>query len=291
MAKSSRDAQAKRRVVASRIDIPRGALGSIDPGSVAMPFAISPQIPPQVWQTGQRFALHLAMEEDSTPAPSAWAATGLPAGVSIDASGKISSAASVPGIYDIVVTATGDGPVSDSVAFQIGITDSAIGAPLLRGAVKTDFDVPTGIVTIPGTKPGEGAEILFSKRGDTIQLAVGFVESGTLMPLDLVSLVAAAKVFEPEGIVAQSDGVWYQVGDYREPRYVIDLPFVPGALNSALGEEESDAGTEIALLAEIEAAWNWWPPGTDPQDPWAEPRLIRRTSQTFKLRLSRDWIT
>lgn len=255
-----------------------------------MPFVISPQIPPQVWQVGQIFALQLAMEEEMTPAPTAWTATGLPNGVAINASGKISGSATVPGVYDIVVTASGDGPVSDTVAFQIGITDSAIGAPLLRGTVKTDLDVPTGVVTVPGTKPGEGAEILFSKRGDTIQLAIGFVESGTLMPLDLVSLVAAAKVFEPEGVVAQSDGVWYQVGDYREPRYIIDLPFVPGALNSALSEQESDSGTEIVLLAEIEAAWNWWPPGTDPEDEGAEPRLIRRTSQTFKLRLSRDWI-
>lgn len=255
-----------------------------------MPFVISPQIPPQVWQVGQTFALQLAMEEGSAPAPTAWTGTGLPAGVSISDSGKISGAASVPGVYDIVVTATAAGPVSDTVAFQIGITDSAIGVPLLRGAVKTDFDVPTGMITVPGTKPGEGAEILFSKRGDTVQLAVGFVESGALMPLDLVALVAAAKVFEPEGVVAQSDGVWYQVGDYREPRYVIDLPFVPGALNGALSEQESDTGTEIILLVEIEAAWNWWPPGTDPEDENAEPRQIRRTSQTFKLRLSRDWI-
>lgn len=255
-----------------------------------MAFTINPNLPPQVWAVGQAVTIQLGMEADSTPAPTGWTATGLPTGLSISSAGKITGTAEAPGLYDVVATATGSGPVTDELAFQIGISDGGRGV-IPAGAVVVLFDLDSGAVTVPGVTPGATGAKLFAKRGDTIQFALAAVHAEIPAELDMISVDAALKRFEPEAILAESDGVFYPVGEGGGRFYVLDLPLPAAGLNAALSDEEDDAGTLADFLFEFALAWNYWPPGTDPEDPEAEPRVIRRKCQTVKFRVERGWLT
>lgn len=262
-----------------------------------MPFAIETAIPPTVWSVGQTFEFQLNMAEDSTPDPTAWSATGLPSGVTIDNSGLITGAAEEPGVFDIVAEATDGGANTDEVAFQIGITDRMDLVSLLGGAVEVDVEARTGFVTVVNTEPGAGENdgergaILYAKRGDTIQLAVGMPKDGVLQDVDMVAAVATlkAKETDPNPLVA-SDGLFYKTGTFEAARWILDVYVDPDKVDAALAEEEDEEGTFVPVLCEIQLTWNWWPPGTDPNaNPAPTPRVINRTSQTFKFMVERDW--
>lgn len=250
-----------------------------------MAIILNPAIPPQVWPVNQPVTIQLGVTSASTPAVTSWAALGLPTGLSISNAGKITGTTEDPGLYNVQVWGNGSGS-SGNLTFQIGISGSIGVVP--GGAIEVDFDVRTGAVSIPGTEPGAEGVLVYAKRGDQPLLAVGFAKDGVLQELNLVSCDIGIKRFETEALVAESTGVWYRVGSGDGSRYVISFPLPSTALDTTLGEEEAEAGTEAAYLAEIEASWNWWAPGADPESD--DPTLVIRTSQTFQLKIARDWI-
>ena len=258
-----------------------------------MPFTIDTSIPPQVWNVGQLTNLQLNMATGSTPAPSGWSATGLPSGVTISSAGLVSGLGEIPGVYDVVVTATGSGPVTDTVAFQMGITDRAGESETMGGAIEVDFDLRTGLISVPVVTPPDGLppRILHAKRGDRVQLAVGFTKDGVLQDLDISTVTVAMKRYEPEGVLALSDGTANKIGQWESARWVIDVYLDPDDVSATLSDEEGDDGTSSPLLTEIQAVWDWYAPGVDPEDdPAPTPTEVRRTSQTFGWLLERDWI-
>lgn len=258
-----------------------------------MAFTIDTSIPPQVWNVGQLTNLQLNMATGSTPAPSGWSATGLPDGVTISSAGLVSGIGEIPGVYDIVVTATGSGPVTDTVAFQMGLTDRAGENESMGGAIEVDFDLRTGVVSVPGVTATEGTPpvILHAKRGDRVQLAVGFVKDGILQDIDISMITVAMKRYEPESVLALSDGTVDKIGQWESARWVIDVYLDPDDVGATLSDEEGDDGTSSRLLTEIQAVWDWYAPGVDPLgSPAPTPTEVRRTSKTFGWTLERDWI-
>lgn len=253
-----------------------------------MAFTINPEIPPQVWGVGQQVTIQIGMADGSTPSPTAFSATGLPIGLSISNAGKITGSTDDPGLYDCTITATGSGPVTDTITLQIGIANRIGDLSVPGGAIELDFDIRTGRVSVPGTTPGNTGAIIHAKSGDTPQFAIGFMKDSVLQELDLVTLATAVKRYDTEDVLNESDGVWYRYGSGDGTRFIIDCPL--DAVETSLSDDEDDSGTRADFLVEIQASWNFWPPGTDPEDPGATSRTIVRTSQTFLVRVERDWI-
>jgi hypothetical protein len=253
-----------------------------------MAFTINPEIPPQVWGVGEQVTIQIGMADGSTPSPTAFSATGLPIGLSISNAGKITGSTDDPGLYDCTITATGSGPVTDTITLQIGIANRIGDLSVPGGAIEVDFDIRTGRVSVPGTTPGSNGAIIHAKSGDTPQFAVGFLKDSVLQELDMVTLSTAVKRYDTEEVLNESDGVFFRVGAGDGTRYLIDVTL--DGVEASLSDEEDEKGTFADYLVEIQASWNFWPPGTDPEDPGATSRTIVRTSQTFLVRVERDWI-
>jgi len=262
-----------------------------------MPFTINPALPPLVFGLGQSATVQLGMAADSTPAATGWSATGLPAGFTINSSGKIRGAATEAGVFDVVATATGTGPVSDTLAFQIGISDRAGYDAILGGCIEVNMEMRSGYVYVVNTAPGlaeNGARgaILIGKRGDRLQIALGLEKDSGLQDLIVTDIVLAAKRSEPDlEPLVLTDGTFWKTGAYEASRYIFEAPLTSALLDLALAEEEDEDGTFVDLLTEIQVVYQWYPPGVLPTaDPAPTPREIIRTSQEFYFRIARDWI-
>lgn len=263
-----------------------------------MAFTISDDIPPLVYGVGQSFVFQPAMAAGSTPAPSGWSATGLPAGVSINAtSGKISGAATEVGVFSVVLTATGSGPVSDTQSLLIGITDRVGMTATLGGAIELDIDVRTGYVSVPNVIPGvaengERGAIIYANKDDVLQFAGGFLKDGELQDILIADLKLALKNEDTdETPVVTGSGVFWKSGEYDQARYVFESDLAEDDLGDLLDEEADEEETFVDLIAKIQWVQQWYPPGTDPEDdPAPTPRELVRTSQGFKIRVASDFI-
>jgi hypothetical protein len=263
-----------------------------------MPFTINPALPPLVFGLGQSASVQLGMAADSTPAATGWSATGLPGGVTINSSGKIRGAATEAGVFDVVATATGTGPVTDTLAFQIGISDRAGYEAILGGAIEVNMEMRSGYVYVVNTAPGSAENgtrgaILIGKRGDTLQIALGLEKDSELQELIVTDIVLAAKRSEPDlDPIILTNGTFWKTGAYEASRYIFEVPVSGAMLDLILSEEEDEDGTFADLLTEIQVVYQWYPPGVNPtDDPAPTPREIIRTSQEFYFRAARDWIS
>jgi hypothetical protein len=254
-----------------------------------MAIILNPEIPPLVFGVNQPVKVQLGVTSASSPAVTSWAALGLPTGLVISNSGKITGHTAEDGVHQVQVWGNASGN-SGNITFNIGI-DPRISSLVPGGAVEVDIDIRSGAVSIPGNTPGNTGAIGHAKRGDTIQFAVGIAKDKVLQELDLVALTVGVKRFETEPAIATSDGVFYRVGGADATRWITDLTLPATALDPSLSDVERERGTAADYLVEIQAVWNYWPPGTDPEDEDAEPRVQRRTCQTFKLRIERDWLS
>lgn len=209
--------------------------------------------------------------------PTSWASSSLPTGLSMNAgTGKITGAATTPGITTFGVVATnGDGD-SDPVYFTIGIEPASDAAP--STLTEIEIELATGEVTSAGS--GGGA-IVFAKRGDDLVFQVAFKKGGVVADLDLTELKFALKQFEPENVVVESDE-WVKTGTGQAARYQVHVSFIGTALSAALSDYEDDAATQFKALGEFEFI------ETNPFE--VGPATLRHTSATFAIGAVRDLI-
>ena len=219
----------------------------------------------------------------ATNSPTSWACAGLPPGMTINTStGKISGAATAPGVYeltDALKATNADG--TGSMTITIGIESGAIQP---TSGVDVFVDVVTGEVTLNGagvTDTGDGKlkSLLATKEGDDLLLYVRFVKNGVILDLDLEKLALWVKELEPENQVVVSDQFEKQ-GTGTGTYYILHAKLDKAELAAALTDYEEDGGTSFLGLAEIErvevSAWE------------AGPDTMRVTSRTFGLKIDRD---
>ena len=254
----------------------------------------APVIDPTTSILGYRQWLYWEYQPYASNAPTSWACTGLPPGMSVNATtGKISGAGSVPGIFQASLTATNASGTSSPLVLTIGIEESAI---LANSAADLTVDLRSG--TVVGTSSSTSASssgsttaqaVLYAKENDDFLLVIRFQKAGSYIDLNLVSLKLGLKELEPENIVvigggATSDVDFKKFGSGSGAYYVIPASFRGDALASALSNYEQDYGTTFNALAELE--WiedaNWAGVG---------PAQLRRTSRTFWVTVERDLIS
>jgi hypothetical protein len=218
--------------------------------------------------------------------PTTWAWTSLPAGCSFNpATGVLSGRITTPGTYNLTVTASnssGTGP-ADGLAIVVAADYSGYTGSH-ASLIDVYIELTTGVVST--VKGGVTAVPLFShKYGDDKVLNVVFTRRGVVTAMALESLKLVLKAFEPEPAVLTAGGVegdlaWHDDGD----AFRLYVPLYSESLRSAVAENETDAVTEIAALAEFE-----WIEGNG-YTPAVGPGTLRGSSGTFRYLLTRDLV-
>ncbi len=220
----------------------------------------------------------------NTPAPTSWACTGLPAGITIDEdTGLISGRATEEGVFLASLTATnGDGTCAPFI-LTIGIFEK-----LWKdvGALPINVDLRTGRVYPQGNPSWKvGDYVIFAKSGDKILVEIGYTADGgiTTAPVQPASLRIGFREFDtsrqPLWI---SNGLYETMQTAANTRYRIVLDFTPSVITRALRNYEDDYGTWFEALAEIELV--------QMVDIDGVATALRKTSQNFSIRIAKEVI-
>jgi len=205
--------------------------------------------------------------------------------------GAIGGAATAAGTWDVTLYAANADGTSAPLTFPIGIAPAANS---LRNGVDLRFDLQTGLVTVAGAALAEGQPLFAAKEGDDLILYVQAMRGETVVDLGtLASLKFALKELEPDQAVVLGGGdsggttpdiVVAKIGSGTSTTYVCVTKFDGSAIAAALANYEADGGTEFLGLGELElvqanAAVADYGPAT-----------LRRTSQTFLVKVIRDLV-
>jgi hypothetical protein len=246
---------------------------------------IDPTTSVLAYQTGQFFVYQPA----ATNTPTSWAAVGLPAGISINTTtGKISGAATEPGVFNITLTATNGDGTSAPLFLAMGI-ESAEYHP--DSSIELDMALANGAVSNPAVDDDEPP--LFGKMGDRLLVAIGLKKGNILQELAVAQVDIAVKEYESESLKILTTGVFEQVGEWDATRYLIvvylDPTVMAGVLSSYEGlkrgnqtQEDADKDTFVDATAEIRIGILYQPPGAE------APQVHERSSASFKFRIARD---
>lgn len=228
----------------------------------------------------------------ATNNPTSWIASPLPPGMLFNtATGRISGAASRPGVYEIALTAiNGDGP-STPQTFTIGIVAATYAAP--EDTLDLVWDLGTGLVSSPlapsGTaKLADGstpalAPLLWLKRGDERLINVRPMKGSAVVDIAFATLKLALKQYEPESLLLQSTG-FVRMADGADTFYRLAVTVAGPALNGALSNVEADPGTEFVAVVELEATW------ANVLTPAVGGNPLRTSSLNFGIGIARDLV-
>jgi hypothetical protein len=235
---------------------------------------IDPATSVQSYRVGERVYLQLNASE----APTAWTATGFPAGLSFDtAVGLFSGFPTVPGTGNMRVqclNATGSS-LEVVIAWGVEIADYTH-----DDSVDVDIDIGNnGAVSFPGGIDGLG----FGKLGDTVVLMVGFKKYGTLLDLPILLLRMGFKEFDDGNTLWLSDGDFTKVGIYESTRYRIVATIDRASFAGTVAGYSEDKKTILDALAEFE----WMLTNLDAG---LLPAILRRSSQGFTFNVGKDLI-
>lgn len=226
--------------------------------------------------------------------PTFWNVSALPPGLTFNvATGRITGAATKPGVWVCGIVAGNAAGLSAIEIFTIGVEASTYSAPV--DALDATIELGTGAVTIAPSavtdasvnvdastaKPADLKPLLWLKRGDTKVFHVRFVKGGVIADIDLTALKLGFKAFEPELVIVQSLG-FGRVAKGAETMYRLAINVASVAVDSELGSVETDVATHVIGLAEFE--WKW----TNNLVPRVAPNLVRSSSLNFAAAIARD---
>lgn len=212
----------------------------------------------------------------ATETPTSWVSSALPAGMAINgATGLISGAATVAGVFVVSLNAINADGTSAPLLITIGIEPAAFSQ---HSGIDLFIDTLTGQVSVDGTTAPDGP--LFTvKEGDDLMAVVRWRRKETVLHLNITSLQIAVKEFEPDATLVVSDE-FGESGSGTGYFCTVHTKFNGTALAGALGNYEADGDTFFSALGEIE----WVENNTG----GVGPDAIRRTSGTFRFRIERD---
>jgi hypothetical protein len=229
-----------------------------------------------------------AFQPGAINTPTAWVASSLPPGVSIDgASGLISGAASLPGVYVISVTCSNSAG-SNTATFTIGIEAAA---PTLS----TDLDVTwdllankvtlTSAITPAGDAGPQGAPLTLVKYGADLILSVTVQKAGSVLDLDITGVSNAftlsLKELEGDGVLVASDA-FQKLGTGGDARYRVHVALAGDPLKGALSNYPDDKEEEFAALCELILISN------NPLSGTFGPSTLTLKSDTFSLAVANN---
>ena len=216
----------------------------------------------------------------ATETPTSWAATGLPAGITINGTtGLISGTPTTSGTFNVKLVATNGSGASVAIYAAIGIEANQLEA---GAGVEIDIELETGFVRGPYAAASDFA--LYAKSGDLIPLLIGFTKGGVLQPLPLALLRVALKEYETESRVSLNDGAEFEtIGSYDTTRFRVLADFSSATITNWLANYEADEGTHFIALGEVEAVIVEAAIGGGTVD-------APRSSQVFKVFLERQII-
>ena len=228
--------------------------------------------------------------------PTFWNVSALPPGLAFNpANGRISGAATKPGVWVCGIVAGNASGLSAIETFTIGVEASTYSQPV--DALDATIELGTGAVTIAPSvitdasinvdastaKPADLKPLLWLKRGDTKIFHVRFVKGGVIADIDLTSLKLGFKAFEPEQVIVQSLG-FARVATGAETMYRLAVSVAGTLVDSELSNTESDVATHVIGLAEFE--WKW----TNDLVPPVAPSIVRSSSLNFAAAIARDLV-
>jgi hypothetical protein len=211
----------------------------------------------------------------ATNTPTSYAATPLPAGLSINTgTGAITGTPTAAGITTTSITATNGSGTSTAVSLVWDVQASPDGMGTWSDT-ELDLDLLTREVTRPLVATGDDGAVLTLLRKDEISLLVGAKKHGVLQDLkpgtQVVSVKLALKEFEPERVLTLAGGTPTKVGSGSTTRFRIPLE-ITEADWTVLSDYERDFRTEVIAYGEIEI----------------EVGSYRVTSQPIRIRVVRD---
>lgn len=195
-------------------------------------------------------------------APTAWSATHLPAGLSIDAtSGLISGAPTAPGVYVFGATATNSDGDSAPQVFAMGVQPSS--ALVAATCIEVVIDFATRLASIYGGTAAAAASsstsasatasalpaALWTQRfNDGLYIHVTFIKNGVpAAGVNITSLQFALKEIDGDEPVVSSSSF-----AAASPGFVLHGSFSGAPLQAALQNYASDDGAAFVGLAEFE---------------------------------------
>ena len=204
----------------------------------------------------------------ATNSPTAWNVSPLPPGVNFDPyAGAITGPATMPGVYDIALTAINGDGASTPVTFTIGIEASSSLPPV--DAVDLTVDLGTGEVStsFPSMRTIQRGDktvtpLFWFKQNDTRLVHVRFTKAGVVWDVALDTLKISLKAFEEDPALVTSNTM-DRAATGSSTFYRMAVTVNSTALDGELGTDADDDGTGFAAIAELE--WTgptplcrWW---------------------------------
>ena len=217
-------------------------------------------------------------------APTNWAASGLPPGVTIDTeTGKISGAPTAFGLYNIGITATNGDGTSDPLVFAINVLSAA---PALNSpGYQMTLDVVTREVTVDGSSSAADAPVLWGKYRDDLLIYLVLQRGDAIMDFDVAddeATLAVRQNVDAKAIVLSSKSKKYGSGDGA---YLAIYASLDQAAIKSILADASDGETNAFFdgLGEFEILI---------PNPLADDEIggekLRITSRDFLFRIARD---
>lgn len=230
----------------------------------------------------------------ATNTPTGWTSGPRPPGMTLNAAtGKISGAAQSAGIYLVELLASNASGSSAPLVLTIGIEPAAV-APDAKLDVTIDVDTGEVKLVSYGAQQSQQqqqqqssnaitpAPLLSVKEDDDLLMRVFFLKGGGVIDLNLTALKFAIKELEPESVLDLSTPAFAKLGSGANACFLLHVRFDGDLLAGSLSNYEEDQGTFFSALAEIERI------ETNPET--VGPVELRRSSQTFRVRIERDLI-
>lgn len=214
----------------------------------------------------------------ATNTPTSYAATPLPAGITIDTTtGAITGTPTAAGITTTSITATNGDGASAAVSLVWNVQASPVGGGLWSD-LELDFNLTTRVVTIPGVTTEDGEPLFRVGRGDAFFLLVGATKYGVLQDLkpgsEVLAVECALKELEPDAVITLAGGVPTKVGSNDTTRFRIAIELATDEWTGVLSDYEGDTKTSLYAPTEISITVD----------------LIRFTSLPFLVEVIRDQI-
>ena len=233
---------------------------------------------------GYRKGQYFEYQMSASNTPTSWVATGLPSGMTINNTGKISGAATAAGVYLIKVTATNGDGGSTPLDVAMGIEEANYNDGL---GIEVNIDLFSGSVSVPGITPSPGQNgaqaVMFLKHGDKAFLDLGFFKGTELQSMAISSIVMNIREFDGETILIESNGAVQAIASSDKQRYRILLDLNTDELLNALGNYQSDYDSTFNAIAEFEWRVTYLEAG-------ALTNEVIRSSKTFRIAIDRDLV-
>lgn len=228
----------------------------------------------------------ISFQPAASDTPTSWAISSgaLPSGVTLATdTGLISGtpAAGSDGVYRFGLKATNGTGTSPEVLFCMGVVNAPFASD---SSLEINIDLDTGHVTSPVTTD----YALYLKRGDLLQLSVGFMKRGVLveLPVYLITVFVRPYGGELTERLTLNSGECVKIGQYDQTRYRTMLQLNDYAVVKTLNQwlEDGPATDNSWFIGIAEVEW------LEAQEVYegAGGNDLRRTSRSFPAMIAAD---